>query len=59
MNIIKKPKKKFITGESRYCQKCGKESRKLFQVTNETKKIDQLQCCPDCKVKYDKKQKAS
>ncbi len=55
MNSIKKSKtKKFVTGEPRYCQNCGKESHQLFQVTKETQKINQLQYCEECKKNYDK-----
>lgn len=50
----KKYKNGFVTGESRYCQNCGKESHELFQVTKETQKINQLQYCADCKAEYDK-----
>jgi len=46
--------KKFKTGESRYCQRCGKESLDLFQVTEATQTINQLQYCEDCKDKYKK-----
>lgn len=52
--MLTKKTKKFKTGESRYCQKCGKESRKLFQVTQESQAINQLQYCEDCKNKYKK-----
>lgn len=46
--------KKFKTGEPRYCQRCGKESGSLFQVTEATQVINQLQYCEDCKSKYKK-----
>jgi len=55
MNDIKKSKKKFITGKPRYCQNCGKESHKLFQVTQKTQTINQLQYCEECKKNYDKR----
>jgi len=54
MSTMKKPTTKFATGEPRYCQSCGKESHQLFQITKETKKIDQLHYCKDCKKAFDK-----
>lgn len=54
MKAIKKPEKEFMAGEPRYCQSCGKESHKLFQITKEVKKIDQLHYCEECKKKHDK-----
>lgn len=50
----KKAKPKHIAGESRYCQSCGKEPNKLFQVTQENQKINQLQYCEECKDTYAK-----
>jgi len=47
-------KKKFTTGESRYCQSCGKESHELFEVTHKNQKINQLQCCKNCKDQSNK-----
>lgn len=55
-NNIKKDKtNKFITGQSRYCQNCGKESHWLFEVTHSTQKISQLKYCQTCKEEYLKK----
>ncbi len=59
MNNIKKDKgDKFITGESRYCQNCGKESHELFEVTQSAQKISQLKYCDKCTEQYKKKEKA-
>ncbi|MBT4850290.1 hypothetical protein HON36_05585 [Candidatus Parcubacteria bacterium] len=44
--------KKFATGQSRYCQKCGVESSDLFEVTLNIQKKDQLLYCIDCKAKH-------
>ncbi|MBU1164578.1 hypothetical protein KKA15_03380 [Patescibacteria group bacterium] len=53
---MKKDKvKKFITGEPRYCQCCGKESHDLFEVTDNAQKLHQLQCCEKCAKDYSKK----
>ena len=52
MEKIKKPKatgvRKFITGESRYCQNCGKESYELFEIIQEGKVKNKLQYCKKC-----------
>ncbi|MFA6254886.1 MAG: hypothetical protein WC675_02485 [Patescibacteria group bacterium] len=40
--------RKFITGESRYCQNCGKESYELFEITQEGKIKNKLQYCKKC-----------
>ncbi|MCX6740675.1 MAG: hypothetical protein NTZ49_05635 [Candidatus Parcubacteria bacterium] len=44
--------RKFITGESRYCQHCGKESYALFEVIQDDKVKNKLQYCKEC---YDNK----
>ena len=49
-------KKKFVTGERRYCQCCGKESHDLFEVTNNTQRLNQMQCCKECAESYVKKE---
>ena len=43
---------KFVTGQSRYCQGCGKESHELFEVTHNVKKIGKLHYCAECKSQY-------
>lgn len=40
--------KKFITGESRYCQHCGKESHTLFEIIQSSKIKNKLQYCKEC-----------
>jgi hypothetical protein len=40
--------RKFMTGESRYCQNCGKESYKLFEVSQSAKMKNKLQYCKKC-----------
>ncbi len=45
--------RKFVTGESRYCQNCGKESYELFEITQEGKVKNKLQYCKKC---FDNKQ---
>ena len=40
--------RKFITGESRYCQNCGKESYDLFEFIQENKMKNKLQYCKRC-----------
>ena len=53
---MKKDKKvKFVTGQSRYCQCCGKESHDLFEVTDSTQNLKKLQCCEQCAKDYNKK----
>lgn len=47
-------KKKFKTGESRYCQSCGKESHNLSEVTKEIQAVNQLQYCEECKKEIKK-----
>ncbi|MFA6410811.1 MAG: hypothetical protein WCW26_04540 [Candidatus Buchananbacteria bacterium] len=57
-NTIKKDKaNKFITGEPRYCQNCGKESHQLFEITKNAQKIEQLQYCKTCVDIYQAKNK--
>jgi len=41
-------KRKFMTGESRYCQKCGQESYELFEITQSSKFKNKLQYCKKC-----------
>lgn len=41
--------RKFITGESRYCQNCGKEAYDLFEVTQDEKLKNKLQYCKRCR----------
>lgn len=41
-------KRKFMTGESRYCQKCGQESYELFEVSQGSKLKNKLQYCEKC-----------
>jgi len=53
--MTKDKKVKFKTGDSRYCQCCGKESHELFEVTNNAQKHNQLQCCEQCSKDYNKK----
>lgn len=58
LSTIKKIKKsKFVAGESRYCQSCGIESHKLFEVTHNIQKINQLYYCLKCKETYKAKDK--
>ena len=52
---IKKDEKKFVAGESRYCQKCRKESHNLVQVTEKTHKLSQLKYCKECAEEYNNK----
>ena len=40
--------RKFITGESRYCQNCGKESYMLFEIISDGKTKNKLQYCKEC-----------
>ncbi len=40
--------RKFMTGESRYCQGCGKESYTLFEVIQDGKIKNKLQYCKKC-----------
>jgi len=40
--------RKFVTGESRYCQNCGKESYELFEIIQEGKVKNKLQYCKKC-----------
>jgi len=40
--------RKFVTGESRYCQNCGKESYVLFEVILDGKLKNKLQYCKKC-----------
>ena len=40
--------RKFMTGESRYCQNCGKESHTLFEIIKEDKVKNKLQYCKEC-----------
>ena len=40
--------RKFVTGESRYCQNCGKESYALFEIIQEGKLQGKLQYCKKC-----------
>ncbi|MEK7653350.1 MAG: hypothetical protein AAB358_02640 [Patescibacteria group bacterium] len=40
--------RKFVTGESRYCQKCGKESYVLFELVQDGKTKNKLQYCKKC-----------
>lgn len=48
-NKIKKTGvRKFITGESRYCQKCGQESYELFEIMQGEKIKNKLQYCKKC-----------
>ena len=41
--------RKFVTGESRYCQNCGKESYALFEIIPDTKLKNKLQYCQKCR----------
>jgi len=43
--------KKFITGQSRYCQSCGFESETLLMSTTKNPQVGKLQLCRKC---YDK-----
>ena len=49
MKKLKLPKlsgvRKFITGESRYCQRCGKESFTLYEVDQNNGMKNKLQYC--------------
>ncbi|MFA5022348.1 MAG: hypothetical protein WC508_04690 [Patescibacteria group bacterium] len=40
--------RKFITGESRYCQNCGKESYELYEIIQDDKTKNKLQYCKKC-----------
>lgn len=40
--------RKFMTGESRYCQNCGKESYTLIEVVQDEKSKNKLQFCQKC-----------
>jgi ribosomal protein S27AE len=40
--------RKFVTGESRYCQNCGKESYELFEIIQDGKIKNKLQYCKKC-----------
>ena len=40
--------RKFVTGESRYCQHCGKESYTLFEIIQDGKLKSKLQYCKKC-----------
>lgn len=40
--------RKFVTGESRYCQNCGKESYVLFEIIQDGKIKSKLQYCKKC-----------
>lgn len=40
--------RKFMTGESRYCQNCGKESYALFGIIQDGKTKNTLQYCKKC-----------
>ena len=41
--------RKFITGESRYCQNCGKESYDLFEIIIQGDKMkNKLEYCKEC-----------
>ena len=40
--------RKFTTGESRYCQNCGKESYALFEIIQDGKIKNKLQYCKKC-----------
>lgn len=40
--------RKFVTGESRYCQCCGKESYALFETVVGGKIKNKLQHCKEC-----------
>ena len=44
----KTEKRKFVTGESRYCQKCGQESYELFEISVSSKFKNKLQYCKGC-----------
>ncbi|MFA6421915.1 MAG: hypothetical protein WCV92_00725 [Candidatus Buchananbacteria bacterium] len=48
-------RKKFVTGQSRYCQNCGAESIKLYKVTPESQKSSHLQYCQKCYDKHNAK----
>ncbi|MDX9893451.1 MAG: hypothetical protein RB292_03490 [Patescibacteria group bacterium] len=54
-----KKSKEFATGESRYCQKCGRESHHLITIADGTKGIDQLKYCPNCAEKFKRSKKTS
>jgi len=48
--------RKFMTGESRYCQNCGKESYELFEIIQDGKNLkNKLQYCKKCCDEMDKK----
>lgn len=55
MELGKKTKDNFVAGKPRYCQKCGKESKTLTQVTTDDKLMDQRFACKDCKGKIEKR----
>ncbi|HLC89761.1 MAG TPA: hypothetical protein VJG65_02250 [Patescibacteria group bacterium] len=40
--------RKFVTGESRYCQSCGKESYWLFEIIQDVRLKNKLQYCKQC-----------
>lgn len=40
--------RKFMTGESRYCQNCGKESHNLVEIIRDDKVKNKLQYCKEC-----------
>ncbi len=40
--------RKFMTGESRYCQKCGKQAYDLFEIIQGDKIKNKLQYCKEC-----------
>jgi len=41
--------RKFVTGESRYCQNCGKESYSLFEIIQDVRLKNKLQYCQKCR----------
>lgn len=55
MKKLKAPKisgvRKFITGESRYCQRCGKESFALFEIIQDNTLKNKLRYCKQCAEK--------
>ncbi|MFA6321949.1 MAG: hypothetical protein WCX71_00530 [Candidatus Buchananbacteria bacterium] len=40
--------RKFMTGDSRYCQNCGKESYVLLEIIQDEKLKNKLQYCQKC-----------
>jgi len=40
--------RKFVTGESRYCQNCGHESYELFEIVQDGQIKNKLQYCKQC-----------